>query len=98
MRVAVPHSLGREEARRRIKGRSHELGDLIPGGMAEVSSRWANDDRLELGITAMGQTVSGSVEIGDSEIAIEVVLPAALSFVEPMVRNAIEAKGRKLLT
>jgi hypothetical protein len=66
--------------------------------MAEVSSRWANEDRLELGITAMGQTVSGSIEIGESEIAIEVILPAALAFVEPMVRNAIEARGRKLLT
>lgn len=98
MRVALPHSLGREEARRRIRGRSHELGDLIPGGMAAVSSRWANEDRLELGITAMGQTVSGSIEIGESEIAIEVILPAALAFVEPMVRNAIEARGRKLLT
>lgn len=98
MRVAVPHSLGREEARRRIKGRSHELGDLIPGGMAQVTSSWAHEDRLELGITAMGHTVSGSVEIAESEIAIEVVLPASLSFVEPMVRSAVEAKGRKLLT
>jgi hypothetical protein len=46
----------------------------------------------------MGQTVSGSIEIGESEIAIEVILPAALAFVEPMVRNVIEARGRKLLT
>jgi hypothetical protein len=98
MRVALPHSLGREEARRRLKDRAHELGGFMPGGMAEISTRWPNQDRLELAIAAMGQTVAASVEVAETEIAIEVTLPSALSFVEPMVRSAIEAKGRKLLT
>lgn len=98
MRIAVPHRLGKDEARRRMKEKAHELGGFMPGGMAEVSTRWPNDDRLEMAIAAMGQTVAASVEVAEAEIAIEVTLPPALSFVEPMVRNAIEAKGRKLLT
>jgi hypothetical protein len=98
MRFALPHSLGKDEARRRIKSRSHELAGFMPGGVAEVSERWSNEDRLELAIAAMGQTVAASIEVAEAEIAFEVALPPALSFFEPMVRSAIEAKGRKLLT
>ena len=46
----------------------------------------------------MGQELTGAIEVGESEVAFTVELPAALSFSEPMIRNQIEAKGRKLLT
>jgi hypothetical protein len=98
MRVAVPHSLGREEVRRRLKGRIHELADLMPGGMAEVSSQWPNEDCMDLKMVAMGQTVAGSIDIDDATVTVEVALPLALSFVEPLIRGAIEKNSRKLLT
>ena len=34
MEVAIPHNLGREEVRNRLRTRSHTLADGIPGGMA----------------------------------------------------------------
>jgi Putative polyhydroxyalkanoic acid system protein (PHA_gran_rgn) len=98
MRIALPHSLGREEARRRLHARSGEIAGLFPGGMAEVVVSWPNQDRMALDVTAMGKTIAGAVEIEDHAVAFVIELPAALSFVEPMVRGAIESKGRKLLT
>ena len=98
MRVAVPHSLGREEVRRRLKGRVHELADVMPGGMAEVSSHWPTEDRMALTVAAMGQTVTGKIEIDDAVVTVDVALPLALSFVEPMIRKAVESKGQKLLS
>jgi Putative polyhydroxyalkanoic acid system protein (PHA_gran_rgn) len=98
MRIALPHSLGREEVRRRLRARSGEIAGMFPGGMAEVAVSWPSEDRMALNVTAMGKTVIGAVEIEDHTVAIEIDLPAALSFVEPLVRGAIESKGRKLLT
>jgi hypothetical protein len=98
MRIALPHSLGREEARRRLHARSGEIAELFPGGMAEVAVSWPNEDRMALDVTAMGKTVAGAVEIGHHEVAFVIDLPAALSFIEPLVRAAIESKGPKLLT
>jgi hypothetical protein len=98
MRIALPHSLGREEARRRLQSRSGEIAGLFPGGMAEVEVSWPHEDKMALDVTAMGKTVAGAVEIGEREVAFVIELPAALSFVEPLVRGAIESKGRKLLT
>lgn len=98
MRVAVPHSLGKEEARRRFTSRSHEFASAFPGGMAQVDARWPNEDRLMLDVTAMGQTVAAQIDIEESAVVLDVSLPPALAFIEPMIRNAIETKGRKLLT
>ena len=53
---------------------------------------------MDLTVGAMGQEMTGSIEVGESEVAFTVELPAALSFVEPMIRSQIEAKGRKLLS
>lgn len=97
MRIAVPHRLGREEVRRRMRARADEIAGLFPSGMAEVTHSWAHDDRLDLAVTAMGKAIAVAIEIEDQALAFEIELPAALSFVEPMIRGAIEDKARKLL-
>lgn len=98
MRVAVPHNLGKAEVRSRLKGRMHEVADFIPGGLADVSSSWTGDDRVDLQVRAMGQEVNGVVEIEEGQVVFTINLPMALSFVEPMIAGAIADKGRKLLT
>lgn len=97
MRIAVPHSIGKDEARRRVRERSGEIANFIPG-FASVSTAWPSEDRMDLTVGAMGQELSGTIEVDDNEVAFTVELPAALSFVEPMIRAQVEAKGRKLLS
>ena len=97
MRIAIPHSIGKDEARRRIRERSGEIANFVPG-FASVSTAWQDEDRMNLTVGAMGQEMTGAIEVGESEVAFTVELPAALSFVEPMIRGQIEAKGRKLLS
>lgn len=97
MRIAIPHSIGKDEARRRVRERSGEIANFVPG-FASVSTNWQSDDRMDLTVGSMGQEMTGSIEVGESEVAFTVELPAALSFVEPMIRSQIEAKGRKLLS
>lgn len=97
MRIPIPHKLGREEARRRLHDRSGEMAGLFPGGMAEVSIAWPHENRMAMAVTAMGKTVNGHVDVEDEAVVFEIELPAALSFVEGMVRSTVEAKARKLL-
>ena len=97
MRIAIPHSIGKDEARRRVRERSGEIANFVPG-FASVSTMWQSEDKMDLTVGAMGQEMTGSIEVGESEVAFTVELPAALGFVEPMIRSQIEAKGRKLLS
>ena len=97
MRVPIPHSLGREEARRRLHERSGELAGMMPGGMADVTITWPSEDRMAIAVKSMGKLVNAAVEVGDSNVVVEVDLPLALKLFEPLVRGAVEANGRKLL-
>ena len=97
MRVAIPHQLGKDEVRHRLKSRSHEIADQIPGGMAQVTTAWPSEDRMAMNVQAMGQTLQGAVDIEEGQLVFEIDLPAALSFIEPMVEKAIRQQGQKLI-
>lgn len=97
MQVAIPHTLGREEVRHRLKSRSHTIADGIPGGMAEVTTSWPSEDRMALSIAAMGQALTGHIDIEDGRVVFVMELPGALGFVQPIVENAIRQQGQKLL-
>ena len=97
MRVPLQHNLGKEEVRRRLKARSHEIGDAIPGGMADVTTSWPSEDCMALDISAMGNVIRAKVHIEETEVVFEIDLPPALSFVEPIIAGAIRKKGQKLL-
>jgi hypothetical protein len=98
MRVAVPHSLSRAEARRRLESKKDKIASFVPGGMAEVETYWQGEDRMMMVIRAMGQELTGHVDVEDAQVVFELELPLALSFVEPMVKSTLEEKGRKLLS
>lgn len=97
MRVPLQHQLGKEEVRRRLHARSHEIGDAIPGGVAEVKTSWPDEDRMALDINAMGNLTRAQVLIEETQVVFEIDLPPALSFVEPIIAGAIRKKGQKLL-
>lgn len=97
MQVAIPHQLGRDEVRRRLKGSSHEIVDAIPGGMADVATDWPSDDRMNMAIQAMGQSLNGYIEIADDQVLFFMDLPPALGFIKPLVEGAIRKGGQKLL-
>lgn len=97
MRVPIPHDLPREEVRRRLRERGPEIGKFVPGGMADVTTSWADEDRMNLSVKAMGQGIDGQVIIEESQVVFQIDLPPALSFVEPMISGAIRQQGQKLL-
>lgn len=97
MEVAIPHSLGRDEVRRRLRENSHTMADSIPGGMAEVTTSWPSEDRMDMAIAAMGQALVGHIDIADSQVVLNIDLPPALGFLQPIVEGAIRQQGQQLL-
>jgi hypothetical protein len=97
MRVVIPHNLGKAAARERLRANSHNMGSHIPGGMGEVETSWPSEDTMNMTVRAMGQELSGQVDIEDSQVVFNVILPPALSFVEPIIQGAIKQTGQQLL-
>ncbi len=96
MRVAIPHQLDKDTVRERLRANTSSIGDHIPGGGA-VRTSWPSEDRMAMDITAMGQSLHANVDIEPGQVVLEVDLPPALAFVEPMIAGAIRSQGDKLL-
>jgi hypothetical protein len=95
IQVDLPHKLGAEEAKRRIDGGIGHLKDFIPGG-AEVRSAWTGD-RLGLQIVAMGQEVNAQLDVRETIVRVEMLLPPALAFFGKAIEAALRRKGGDLL-
>lgn len=95
--VAIPHTLGKDEARRRLKSRIGELPGHIPGGVATVSSEWPGDDTMQLNVAAMGQDVKAKIVVLDNALDVTIDLPPMLGFLGDIIRKAVAAKGSALL-
>ena len=93
--VDVPHSLGAEEARRRIANGVGSLKDHIPGA-ADVRSSWEGD-RLGLQIAALGQELDARIDIHDSFVRVEMLLPPALAFFGKAIEAGLKRGGAKML-
>ena len=74
--VDVPHQLGRAEARRRIETGFGKIVGLLPGG-GQCSQRWEGD-RLVFQMIAMGQTVSGVIDVLDAVVKMQIELRGVL--------------------
>lgn len=92
----LPHSLGAEEAKRRMQNGIGRLGDYIPGGSAEVSSRWEGD-RMYLDVRAMGQEVTGHIDVEESKVHLELMLPAFLALFAGKIEGLLRARGGEML-
>ena len=93
--VDLPHSLGKDEARRRIANNIHKLQEHIPGG-AQVQSGWTGD-QLNLDVAAMGQTVAATIDIMENKVHLKVLLPGMLGMFAGVVQAALQRKGGALL-
>lgn len=91
----LPHSLGQAEARRRIEHGVGSLKDHIPGA-AEVRSSWTGD-QLGLQIMAMGQEVNARLDVRDSLVHLEMLLPPALAFFARPIELAMRRSGEAML-
>ncbi len=94
--IRIPHQLGRVEARRRIEAGFAKLVQQLPGGGGGYSERW-DGDRLTFSVSAMGQPVSGVVEVSDTAVAMDLQLPGFLGMLASGLAGRIQQAGQLLL-
>jgi hypothetical protein len=97
IRVSIPHQLGRAQARSRIETGFSKLARQLPGGAAVCDQRW-DGDRLAFSIAVMGQTISGSLEVLDTAVTMDIVLPGLLGQIAGAFKDRLQKAGQLLLT
>ena len=94
--VSIPHSLGREEAMRRLKTGLSRAATSVP--MLSVDEERWEDNRMIFRVRAMGQAAGGHVDVADDHVRVEVVLPWLLQRFAEVAQAAIRNRGSLLLT
>jgi hypothetical protein len=93
--VNIPHTLGREEATRRLKRGWARASSTIP--IVKIEEETWSGDHLSFKISGMGQVALGTAEVSDADVRIEVVLPWLLQTLGEMVQRAIRSRAQILL-
>lgn len=97
MRVTLPHSLTREEVRRRMHQHSAEIAGFFPPGLAKVTTDWPGEDRMAITAEVMGMAIPGAVTVADDHVVIEMDLPMLLSVMKGPLEAAVKKEGGRLL-
>jgi hypothetical protein len=93
--VTIPHTLGKEEALRRVKPALSRASESFP--VLKVEQEVWSGDRMEVRVRAMGQVAAGNIQVGDNDVRLEVTLPWLLHKFGQVVQKTIAGKGQILL-
>jgi putative polyhydroxyalkanoic acid system protein len=97
--INIPHDLGKAEARRRIEEGFGRLKQQLAGGMAgmlALSERW-DGDVLNFEGGALGQKLTGRIEVLDDKMRMQIDLPEMLAALAEKVKGKLEKEGMLLL-
>jgi len=93
--VTIAHDLGKAEARRRVESGFGDLSRHL-GSLGSVSQHWEGD-RLAFAFAAMGQAITGGVQVEDKAVRVEVLLPGLLAMMAGKIKGRLQQEGQLLL-
>ena len=94
--VVIPHRLGKDEALRRIKEGIGRAKNEFAWLLSLEEETWAGD-RLSFRVSALGQRVSGFIDVYEANVRLEVVLPWLLARFAQVAQRVIGQKGQLML-
>jgi hypothetical protein len=93
--ISIPHRLGKE-AVNRIKSRLLDVRTNYGNLFAIQEEVWTGSN-LRFRVSALGQAVSGSINVADDHVSLEVYLPWLLAKVAAAIQPLIRKEGFLLL-
>ncbi|HYC62325.1 MAG TPA: polyhydroxyalkanoic acid system family protein [Thermoanaerobaculia bacterium] len=95
MRIAIPHNTIRQDARARVEMKVGGMLSQFGGRADEIEHEWTGDT-LRFKGKARGFSVSGTLEVTDSEVVIDGKLPLIAMAFEPRIREAVKREAETI--
>jgi hypothetical protein len=94
--VSFPHRLGRDEAVRRLKS---GLGSVRAnfGHLFSVEEEIWSGEHLDFRVSALGQSATGTIDVADDHVVLEVALPWLLAKLAEAAQPLIRKEGTLML-
>lgn len=94
--VSIPHQLGAVEAKRRLETGIEQVKEQYAGKFALLDNRWTGD-HLDFSLSAIGQSVTGILDVKEDQVVLAVQLPWMLSLLAQKLQPLVQQKGHLLL-
>ncbi|MBI3699493.1 MAG: polyhydroxyalkanoic acid system family protein [Afipia sp.] len=94
--VSIPHKLGKDEAVRRLKAGLGSVKNQY-GQMLQVNEEIWSGDRLAFSITALKQNASGTIDVAEDHVRLEVILPWLLAGIAHGAQAMIRERANRML-
>ena len=94
--ISIPHRLGKEEAVRRLKAGLGGVRVHFASVLAVQEEVWSGDC-LRFRVAALGQSASGTIDVEEDHVRLEVELPWLLGQFAQTIAPVIRAQGTRLL-
>ncbi len=91
-----PHSLGQEEATRRLKETFSVVKTTYESQVSELHEEW-NDHALSFGFKVMGMKIAGTVAVEESAVKVGADLPLAAAMFRGTIEKRIKEELDQLL-
>lgn len=94
--VSIPHRLGKEEAVRRIQAGLGRARGAFGQHLTQVGETWTNE-HLDFRLVVLGHPLSGTMDVADDHVRLEVMLPWLLALLAERTKTLIANEGQLLL-
>jgi hypothetical protein len=94
--VTIPHKLGKAEAQRRLQSGFSNIRSSFGEKFVVLKDQWAGD-HLDFQASLLGQTTTGTVDVADDHVRLEVQLPWMLAMLANKAKELVSKQGRLML-
>ena len=94
--VSIPHRLGKDEAMRRLKAGLGNASANYQHVFAVEEEIWTGE-HLQFRVRALGQMASGTIDVADEYVSLQVFLPWILAKVAAAIQPFVRKEGTLLL-
>ena len=92
----ISHRLGKEEAGRRLRKGLADLPASLPPLFRINDQRWSGD-RFDFSVRAFAQLITGTMEVAEDHVRVELILPTLLARLASQVPGLIQRQTRLML-
>jgi hypothetical protein len=97
LEVRVPHSVGRDEARRRLDAAIVRARDEYADKVGEIEASWEGEDLLRLQLSVLGMPIGSEVDVRDEELVVRVEVPGMAGLFAGRIKEGIQERLGGLL-
>jgi hypothetical protein len=96
IKLTLPHAHGKAEAIRRIKAAIVDACARYPAHLKMAEEEWQGD-RLRFRVAALGQPITGTIDVADNEVRAEVRLTWLMGHQVEPAEKLLRQEGERAL-